>query len=154
MTIDTKYLVAVGAVVVVIAGGAWFALYERSTTGVVVPPPAAAPAVSTPVAATPVAVAPPADCLLPGPAPVPPNGYTANEADMTLGHDAIQNFVQQLEDYQACRNSQADHAVAGTSDKQKQTWIDEGNSAVDEANDLADRFAAQLKVYKARTPGS
>ena len=69
---------------------------------------------------------------------------------MKLGHDVVQAFVLELEAYQACRNNQIDHASATVSAQQKQTWIDEGNGAVDEANAIANAFSAQLKVFKAR----
>jgi hypothetical protein len=92
----------------------------------------------------------PADCLLPGPPPVPPNGYTATEADMKLSHDSIQGFVQQLEAYQACRDSQADHAPADTPKDLKQSWIEQGDEAVDEAHALADAYSAQAKIFKSR----
>jgi hypothetical protein len=110
-----------------------------------------APAAAAVVAAVPEA--PRADCLLPGPPPVPPQGETASADDMKLGHDVMQAFVVQLEAYQTCRNTQIDHAPAGTSLQQKQQWLDQGNAAVDEANALAAAFGAQLRAFKARTPG-
>jgi hypothetical protein len=130
------------AVVIIIAAGAYVVLRHKA-------PP-------TPALATHVAVAPPppatapADCLLPGPPPVAPDGLTATQADMLLGHNVIQAFVKQLEAYQACRNAQIDHTNASA--QQKQQWLDEGNAAVDEANALAQAFAVQLKLYKARAP--
>jgi hypothetical protein len=98
-------------------------------------------------------VSPPPDCHLPGPPPVAPDGQTATLADMKLGQTAIQNFVLQLEAYQACRDNQADHAPPGTSAAQKDDWIKQGDDAVDEAHALADAFSAQLKVFNARGGG-
>ena len=72
---------------------------------------------------------------------------------MRQSHDNIQNFVLQLEAYQACRNNQVDHAASGTQVVQKQAWLNEGNDAVDQANALAQAFAAQLRVFKARKTG-
>jgi hypothetical protein len=72
---------------------------------------------------------------------------------MKLGQTAIQNFVLQLEAYQACRDNQADHAPPGTSAAQKDDWIKQGDDAVDEAHALADAFSAQLKVFNARGGG-
>jgi hypothetical protein len=113
---------------------------------------APAPPVTSGSAIKPAPVAPPADCLLPGPPPVPPDGHTATEAEMKLGQVVIQNFVNQLEAYQSCRNNQADHAAPTVSAQQRSTWIDQGNSAVDEANDIAGAFSMQLKIFKARHP--
>jgi hypothetical protein len=137
--LNTK-LLAVVALIVVLAAGVGVFMWQR----------APAPVVSRPA---PTEAAPPADCLLPGPPPVAPNGATASQADMKLGHDVMQAFVLQLEAYQACRNAQADHAAAGVSQAQKDGWVEQGNQAVDEANALAASFGAQLKLFKARGPG-
>jgi hypothetical protein len=141
--LNTKLLVIAGVVLAVLAG-----------IGVVVLHRTRAPHEVTVAPAAPVASPrPPASCLLPGPPPVPPNGAVASAADMRLGHDVMQSFVLQLEAYQACRNAQADHAAPGVSQAQKDAWIAQGNDAIDEANALAASFGAQLKVFKARTPG-
>jgi hypothetical protein len=139
-------LVAVGLIVAAGAGYFFVARQKPAPAPIhaVTPSPAPAPAI-------PAFVAPPADCLLPGPAPVVPNGLTASSADMKLAHDVIQGFVHQLERYQACRNTQIDHAAASVSAQQKQSWVDQGNAAVDQAEALANAFSAQLKIYNART---
>jgi len=112
------------------------------------------PHVTAPSAVVTHAPEPPrADCLLPGPPPVPPNGETATAADMKLGHDVMQAFVVDLEAYQSCRNLQIDRAAPSVSTAQKQQWLDQGNAAVDEANDLAAAFGRQLKAFKASHPG-
>ena len=132
----TAYL-AVAAVVVIAAGvGGYIALRSPGV-------PAPAPSQAVP----PEAHDP---CLLPGPPPVPPDGATATAADISLGHDTIQAFVIQLENYQACRNNQIDHPAPGVTDAQKETWTEQGNAAVDEAHAMADAFSAQLKIFKAR----
>ena len=95
---------------------------------------------------------PPADCLLPGPPPVAPDGGAATADDMKLAHDVIQSFVVRLEDYQACRESQIAKAGSTVTDQQKQTWREQGNAAVDEAQALAAAFAAQLKIYHKKHP--
>ena len=137
---NTKLLAGLAMVLLVVAGIFVVVRQRPGAPHDVVVAPVAAPA-----------AAPPADCLLPGPPPVPPNGLVASEADMRLGHDVMQHFVVELEAYQACRNGQADHAASGVSQAQKDKWIEQGNEAVDEANALAASFGAQLKVFKART---
>ena len=82
-----------------------------------------------------------------------PDGHTANVDTMRQAHDNIQAFVLQLEAYQACRNNQVDRAASTVTVTQKQTWIGEGNDAVDQANTLAQTFAAQLQVFNARKKG-
>ena len=138
----TKQSAALGAAAVIIVG-AVFLLTRHAG------PPAPAP-VTIRAPAVQAAQAPPADCLLPGPPPVPPAGAAATTEDMRLGHDVMQAFVVQLEAYQTCRNAQIDHAGPGVSQQQKEEWVEQGNAAIDEANALAAAFGAQLKVFKAR----
>jgi hypothetical protein len=135
LTARLKIVVAL-AVVVALGVGAFLALRHA---------PAPAPAAGSPPAA-----APQAECLLPGPAPVPPDGANATAADISLGHDTIQAFVNQLEAYQACLNNKVDHAPPGVTDTQKDVWIEQGNAAVDQANALAAAFSEQLKIFKAK----
>ncbi len=136
---NTKLLALVALALAAIAGITL--LVQHRTPGPIVAP------------VLPQQAAAPADCLLPGPPPVPPNGTVASEADMRLGHDVMQHFVVELETYQSCRNAQADHAPARVSQAQKDSWVEQGNQAVDQANALAASFGAQLKLYKARHPG-
>ena len=102
-----SFLVLVAALA--IGAGVYFFIAKEQTPVPAAPP---SPAATKQVAPAPVpAPAPPkSDCLLPGPPPVPPDGRTATAADMALGHATIQNFVNELENYQACRNYQLDHA--------------------------------------------
>jgi len=158
--VNTKLGVGIGLAVIVLAGAGAGAYYYVQHKPAAKPASVTqAPATSAPppnrLAGTPLvehAPAPPAalaECLFPGPPPVPPDGSTATDADMKLGHDCIQHFVLQLEAFKACRNAQIDHAPAGTTDARKQTWLQEGNAAVDEAHALADAFSAQLKIFHA-----
>jgi hypothetical protein len=150
--VKTKFLIAGALVAVALAGGAAFFLLQPHKATVSRPAPGVATATGTvqqPAAAPAVA---PADCLLPGPPPVPPDGGAASAADMKLAHDVIQAYVLQLEAYQACRNEEVDHAPIGTSVERKQIWLEEGNAAVDQAHAIADAYAAQMKRFKQHHP--
>ena len=151
MSNNVKFLIALG-VVAVAAGGGWYVM--RSHHAPAPAPVAPAAPVAAPVAPVVASDAVPSDCLLPGPAPVIPYGPTASEADMKLGRDAIQTFVVALEAYQACRDKQADKAGPEVSQRQKDIWIAQGDSAVDAAHALADTYGNQLKAYKAAHPDS
>ena len=151
MAFNPRYLLALG--VVFLGIGTLLALRVKTPPPAPKPVPAMIKTTPAPAAAAPARPVP-ADCLFPGPAPVPPDGATASEADMKLGHDVIQNYVLELEAYQTCRNTEADNSPASVSEQQKQTWLADGNAAVDEANALADAFSAQLKAFKAKHPGS
>jgi hypothetical protein len=139
---NTRLAIAAGAIIVIGAAIAITLTLHR-------PKPAAPP--HPQAAATAPVPPPPTDCLLPGPPPVPPNGATASAADMQLGRNVIQHFVNQLEDYQACRDAQADRAAKTVPDQQKQAWIQQGDEAIDEANALKDAFSEQLKLFNARS---
>jgi hypothetical protein len=134
-----------GGLAVLVASGIVFAVWRHGASPSV---PAGAPAATQ--AAAPQA---PPDCLLPGPPPVPPDGASASGDDMKLGHDVMQAFVVQLEDYQACRNNQIDHAAAPVTPAQKEQWLEQGNDAIDEANALAAAFGRQLQIFKAKNGG-
>lgn len=144
---NSKYLVAV-VLVAIIGGGIFIALKER-------PKPQPAPVTASTQAPTPAAAPaaqPTADCLAPHPLPPVPDGATAGLVEMKMAHDLIQNFVLKLEAYQACRDNMADHAPPGVSTQQKQTWVAQGDSAIDAANALAAAFSVQLKIFQARNP--
>jgi 2-oxoglutarate dehydrogenase E2 component (dihydrolipoamide succinyltransferase) len=152
--VKTPFIVA-GVLIVAIAAAV--AYVELRPAPVAVAPKPLAPAATLvpaqPAApATPPAPQPPADCLLPGPPPVAPDGGAATADDMKLAHDVIQSFVMHLEAYQACRESQVAKADSTVTEQQKQTWRDQGNAAVDEAQALAAAFAAQLKIYHKKHP--
>jgi hypothetical protein len=138
MGAKTRYLLAMAALLVAAAAAAFFLMHKQPHTVHPAPPSATAPSRSAN-----------AVCVLPGPAPVPPDGLTATAADMQLGHDVIQRFVEQLEHYQACLNNKIDHPAPGVTAQQKDTWTQQGDSAVDEANALAQAFSVQLKIFKA-----
>jgi hypothetical protein len=135
---------------VLVAAGIGFAVLHHGS-----PPAGPISAAYTGTAPAEAASAPPApaDCLLPGPPPVAPDGQSASGDDMKLGHDVMQAFVVQLEAYQACRNSQIDHAAATVTPAQRAQWLEQGNDAIDEANALAATFSRQLQIFKAKNGG-
>jgi hypothetical protein len=144
--LTTSILLAL-AILIAIGAGAFFVLQRHplSTRTARVAPITVGPLKAVPPAAT-----APVDCLLPGPPPVPPDGRTSTAAEMKLGQVVIQNFVNELEAYQACRNDQIDHPAPGVSAQQTETWIEQGNAAVDQANAIAGAYSRQLQIFKAR----
>jgi|GEM_PF-2951940 hypothetical protein len=148
----------VGTVLAVVLVGAAVGagIYLNATTtivpsaAIVPPPPPSAPApVASPPAAPPP-TPPAAECMVPGPAPVMPRGTVATAEDMKIQHDAVQAYVKALEAFQACVNAEIDNAPPGTDENTKRAWIAESNHAIDRAQALADAFAEQQRIYKAR----
>jgi hypothetical protein len=150
MHVKTPFIVG-GIVILAVVGLAAYVELRPSPVVVTPPPMAPAPAPSTPTPPV-VAPAPVADCLLPGPPPVAPDGGKATADDMKLAHDVTQSFVEQLEGYQAGRERQIAAAGPGVTDEQKQSLREQGNAAVDEAKALAARFSAQLRIYHTKHP--
>ena len=93
-----------------------------------------------------------AECLMPQPAPTIPDGNTASEADLRAAHDAVQGFVNKLQEYQVCLENEVKTAPPDTRPELKIAWRTQGNAAIDQAHDLADDYAQQLKVFKASHP--
>jgi hypothetical protein len=91
-----------------------------------------------------------AECMIPGKAPVPPNGATATVEEMKQGHDQLQSYVNQLEAYQACLEAEIKAAPADADKELKNAWRAQGNAAVDLAQELQTTYAAQIQVFKAR----
>ena len=110
--------------------------------------PSPAPAASVEPAAAPVPVT--EQCQVPGPAPAMPRGTVATADDMKIQHDAIQAFVKALEAYQACVNDLVEHPPAGTDARTRQILVTLSDHAIDRAHGLADAYAEQERVFKAR----
>jgi hypothetical protein len=154
--VKSTYVLAAVIVVAILAGAGFYLMQMQKPAVTHLAPAPVAPAPAVPAAPVanpaPVAAQPPADCLRPGPAPVPPDGGAATDADMKLAHDVIQAFVLQLEAFQACRNAEIDHAPPSVTPERKRIWLEEGNDAVDQAHALADAFSAQLRVFHKKHP--
>lgn len=138
-----RTLLILGAAIVVVAGVTFWIVREGPGQGAI------RPIQTTPGPVASVAATAPSDCLMPGPAPVVPDGAAVDQAEMKAAHDRIQGFVKQLEAFQACRIAQANKSGPSITAQQKKTWLDEGDSAVDQANALARAFSAQILRYKA-----
>jgi hypothetical protein len=126
------------------------------------PPKAPPPASSNTAAASPNAApaasatssSMPTDCVVPGPAPLPPRGAVATEADMRLQHDAIQAFVKAMDAFRSCVKDEMAHLPADTDTKTKQTLITFSDRALDREKKLAAEFSEQEKIFNARQPAS
>jgi hypothetical protein len=92
-----------------------------------------------------------ADCPRPSATPpAVPDGASATDESMKAAHDALQSYVNLLQDYKACLKQQADSAPADTPQEQVVAWVAQGDAAVDNASYLAAEFSAALKQFKAR----
>jgi hypothetical protein len=110
------------------------------------------------VAAVALAPAAYADCSYP-PAPSNlPDGSTATLKEMLAGMQQVSTYNKAMTAYLSCikleRDSRVAAAGATLTKKQKQELeaieIQKNNAAVDQLHAVADRFNAQVKIFKAR----
>ena len=91
-----------------------------------------------------------AKCADPPRAPQMPQGATASDEDMKHGREALQTFVNLLQDYQKCMEQQIKDAPPDTKPEVKQQWQANANVAIDAAHEIADVYSIQLRAFKAR----
>jgi hypothetical protein len=92
------------------------------------------------------------DCVMPGQAPVIPDGTTASMDQFKAAHVAVQSYVKSLESYQDCVEARIKMAPPDMKPEDKQKLRDQGNAAIDQAHGLSDAYMEQVKVFKARPP--
>jgi hypothetical protein len=91
-----------------------------------------------------------AKCADPPRAPTMPQGATATDEDMKHGHDALQAFVNALQDYQKCVEQQIKDLPPDTKPEVKQRLQANADVAIDAAHEIADVYSIQLRAFKAR----
>jgi hypothetical protein len=110
------------------------------------------------IAAVMLAPAAYADCSYP-PAPSQlPDGNTATLKEMLAGMQAVKSYNEQMDAYLSCikleRDSRVAQAGAKLTKQQQQEIqameVQKHNAAVDQLHAVADRFNAQVKIFKAR----
>jgi hypothetical protein len=97
-----------------------------------------------------VSIASAAPCADPPRPPQMPQGATASEEDMKAGHDALQKYVNSLQDYQNCVEAMLKNAPPDTKPELRQQWEANANAAIDAAHEIADVYSIQLRAFKAR----
>jgi hypothetical protein len=91
-----------------------------------------------------------AECPKPPRAPQMPQGATATDDDMKHGREALQNYVNILQDYQKCIEEQIKNAPPDTKPEVKHQWEVNADAAIDAAHEIADVYSIQLRAFKAR----
>ena len=110
------------------------------------------------VAMTVLAPAAYADCTYPQAPSQLPDGSTATLAEMLAAQKVVQSYNEEMTAYLSCIKLERDSRVAQAGDKltkqQKQEMaaieVQKNNAAVDQLHSVADRFNAQVKIFKAR----
>ena len=95
-----------------------------------------------------------AECLMPDSPPAVPDGSNATDAEMRAGREALQAFVNKLQSYQSCLEAELKAAPADTLPQLKIAWRAAGNAAIDQAQQLAQDYDRELKLFKSLHPGA
>ncbi|TLY52261.1 MAG: hypothetical protein E6K50_07080 [Gammaproteobacteria bacterium] len=100
-----------------------------------------------------------ADCPYP-PAPDKlPDGASATLEEMIAGQKAVKAYDKAINDYVVCIDHELDAAIAKGGEQLKpqqkadmqKVEAQKHNAAIDQLQNIADRFNEQVKVFKART---
>ncbi|HEX4388945.1 MAG TPA: hypothetical protein VH109_09995 [Steroidobacteraceae bacterium] len=99
-----------------------------------------------------------ADCTYPTAPTKLPDGKTATLEDMLAGQKAVNEYQKAINSYTACIDKEVSDAItkAGDSLKPQQksdmekVETQKHNAAIDQLQNIADRFNEQVKVFKAR----
>jgi len=100
-----------------------------------------------------------ADCPYP-PAPDRlPDGSSATLEEMVAGQKAVKAYDKAINDYVVCIDHELDAAIAKGGEQLKpqqkadmqKVEAQKHNAAIDQLQNIADRFNEQVKVFKART---
>jgi len=82
--------------------------------------------------------------------PEMPQGASASDEDMKEGHDALQKYVNRLEEYQKCMEKLAQDAPPDTKPEVKQQYLANADAANQAAHEIADVYSIQLRAFKSR----
>ncbi|MBV8910517.1 MAG: hypothetical protein JOZ89_07135 [Gammaproteobacteria bacterium] len=100
-----------------------------------------------------------ADCTYP-PAPAKlPDGASASLEEMVAGQKTVKEYDKAIKEYVDCIDKELDEKITKAGDKLKpeqktdmqKVEAQKHNAAIDQLQNVADRFNEQVKVYKART---
>ena len=100
-----------------------------------------------------------ADCPYPAAPDKLPDGYSATLEEMVAGQKAVRAYDKAINDYVACIDRELDEAIKKGGDQLKpqqktdmqHVEAQKHNAAIDQLQNVADRFNEQVKVFKTRT---
>ncbi|TLY65046.1 MAG: hypothetical protein E6K47_16435 [Gammaproteobacteria bacterium] len=100
-----------------------------------------------------------ADCPYPAAPDKLPDGSSATLEEMVAGQKAVKAYDKAINDYVACIDRELDAAITKGGDQLKpqqkadmqHVEAQKHNAAIDQLQNIADRFNEQVKVFKART---
>jgi len=100
-----------------------------------------------------------ADCPYPAAPEKLPDGSSATLEEMVAGQKAVRAYDKAINDYVTCIDHELEAAIAKGGDQLKpqqktdmqHVEAQKHNAAIDQLQNIADRFNEQVKVFKART---
>jgi hypothetical protein len=101
-----------------------------------------------------------ADCSYPPPPTKIPGGNTATMNEMLEAKKAVTQYNNDINAYVACIKLEHETTVNNAGDKltkeqkaeMERVEIQKNNAAVDQLQNIANRFNEQVKIYKAKNP--
>jgi hypothetical protein len=96
-----------------------------------------------------------ADCAVPNGAVQIPDGTAATKEEMVAAQKAVVAYDAAVKSYTECLQQEQEAKIAGGADKAKTQaqYAKLNNVQVEKVQQLADKFNAELKAYKAKTAG-
>jgi outer membrane murein-binding lipoprotein Lpp len=99
-----------------------------------------------------------ADCTYPSAPAKLPDGASATLEDMVAGQKAVKDYDKSIKEYVDCIDKELEEKIAKGGDKLKpeqktdmqKVEAQKHNAAIDQLQNVADRFNEQVKVFKAR----
>ncbi len=96
-----------------------------------------------------------ADCAVPDNNVQIPDGTTATRSEMIAAQKAVQAYDGAVKQYTDClqQEQQAKLDAGGDKVKLQKQYAELNNAQVEKVQQLADKFNAELKAYKAKSAG-
>jgi hypothetical protein len=100
-----------------------------------------------------------ADCTYPTAPTKLPDGASATLEEMVAGQKTVKEYDKAIKDYVDCIDKELEEKISKAGDKLKpeqkadmqKVEAQKHNAAIDQLQNVADRFNEQVKVYKAKT---
>ena len=100
-----------------------------------------------------------ADCPYPAAPDKLPDGHSATLEEMVAGQKSVKEYDKAINDYVSCIDKELEARIAKAGDSLKpeqkadmqKVETQKHNAAIDQLQQVADRFNEQVKVFKARS---
>jgi hypothetical protein len=92
-----------------------------------------------------------AECVMPGPAPMMPQGVSASKKEMAAGKVTLDEYVGLVESFKACQQKRISSAPKSTKEAALKNWRNSLLAADDAITAIKFQYQAQSWAYANRT---